>query len=198
MSIFSGLLGSNAASKATDAGVQASEKNTALARDIFNLTRADNTLGRNVGNQSLMALAQLTGLVPTAAGQQSPISQFQKSPGYQFRLGEGVNAIDRSAASRGLLNSGGTLKALTRYGQGVGSDEFNNYTNRLGMLAGFGTQANANNANAGANFQTGATQANNAAAQARISGYTGQANALGGIAGGAANTALLAKLAGWI
>lgn len=197
MSIISGIFGADAASKAADAGVSASRDNIALARDIFNTARADNALFRDVGNRSALALGQLMGLVPKGPGP-SPVDLFRKSPGYQFRLGEGVKALDRSAAARGLLRSGGTMKAVQRYGEGLASDEFNNYVNRLGTLAGFGTNANASNQAAGANLQSGVTAANNAAAQARISGYGSQAGALGGAAGGAANAALLAKLAGWI
>lgn len=44
-------------------------------------------------------------------------------PGYQFRLGEGQKAIERSAAARGGALSGGTLKDLMRFGQGLASDE---------------------------------------------------------------------------
>ena len=65
-------------------------------------------------------------------------SAFFKSPGYEFRLDEGTRAIDRSASARGQLMSGGTLRALQRYGQGLASSEFGNYANRLSTLAGIG------------------------------------------------------------
>lgn len=53
-------------------------------------------------------------------------SQVQIDPGYQFRLSEGLKALERSAAARGGLLSGATGKALTRYGQEMGSQEFQN------------------------------------------------------------------------
>jgi hypothetical protein len=59
------------------------------------------------------------------------MADFQKDPGYQFRMDEGLKAIDRSAAARGSLNSGATLKALTNYGQNLASSEYNNAYNRF-------------------------------------------------------------------
>lgn len=57
-------------------------------------------------------------------------SQVQIDPGYQFRLSEGLKALERSAAARGGLLSGATGKALTRYGQEMGSQEFQNAYDR--------------------------------------------------------------------
>lgn len=51
---------------------------------------------------------------------------YQTDPGYAFRLSEGQKALDRQAAARGGLISGGALKAAQRYGQEMGSQEFQN------------------------------------------------------------------------
>jgi hypothetical protein len=56
--------------------------------------------------------------------------QFSKDPGYGFRLAEGQKALDRQAAARGGLISGGALKAAQRYGQDMGSQEYTNAFNR--------------------------------------------------------------------
>lgn len=45
-------------------------------------------------------------------------------PGYQFRLQQGVGALDASAAARGGLGSGAQQRALARYGQDLGSQEY--------------------------------------------------------------------------
>src|SRR4030095_4406332 len=50
----------------------------------------------------------------------------QDDPSYQFRLGEGQKALERSAAARGTLLGGGTLKAITNYGQQAASQEYQN------------------------------------------------------------------------
>ena len=41
---------------------------------------------------------------------------YTKSPGYEFRLGEGVKTLERGAAARGNLLSGAQSKALVEYG----------------------------------------------------------------------------------
>lgn len=84
------------------------------------------------------------------------MQQFQfdpsSDPGYQFRLEQGQRALERSAAARGGLQGGGTLKALERYAQGVASDEYGKAFERfqtdrkarfgmLSDLAGFGQRA---------------------------------------------------------
>lgn len=51
-------------------------------------------------------------------------------PGYQFRLEQGLGAIQNSAAAKGILNSGGTLKDLQNYGQNLASQEYGNVFNR--------------------------------------------------------------------
>lgn len=60
---------------------------------------------------------------PTAATEQN-------DPGYQFRLQQGQQALENSAAARGGLLSGGTAKALQQYGQDYASNEYGNVYNR--------------------------------------------------------------------
>ena len=54
----------------------------------------------------------------------------QNDPGFQARLQMGQQAIERSAAARGGLLTGGTGKALERYGQDYASNEYGNVYNR--------------------------------------------------------------------
>lgn len=147
----------------------------------------------------------LSGRAPAGQGTGQPyfhdfgMADFEHDPGYQFRLSEGMKAIQASAASRGGLLSGRALKDIGRFSQNTASDEFlqayNRFTlnrsnrfNRLASLAGIGQQATSTTAqlgqgsamaqqqallagaNAGAEGVTGA-------ANARASGYIGQANA---------------------
>lgn len=55
---------------------------------------------------------------------------FVKDPGYEFRLGEGEKGINRALSARGGYDSGSALKALARYNQDYGSNEFTNAFNR--------------------------------------------------------------------
>jgi hypothetical protein len=62
-------------------------------------------------------------------------------PGYQFRLDEGLKGLERGAAAKGTLLTGGTLKGLQRYAQDYASGEFGNTFNRnldLARLGQFG------------------------------------------------------------
>jgi hypothetical protein len=56
--------------------------------------------------------------------------QAMQEPGYEFRLGAGRDALERSAAARGVLRSGGTLQNLLEYGQKFGAQEYSNVFNR--------------------------------------------------------------------
>jgi len=57
-------------------------------------------------------------------------SQFQTDPGYQFRLAQGQQALDRTAAAKGGLLSGAQLKATDQYNQNFASNEYSNAYNR--------------------------------------------------------------------
>ena len=120
-----------------------------------------------------------------AAAQQDAFGAFYTSPGYQFRLTEGIAAIDASAAARGRLLSGSQTKAVQRYGEGLAASEFGDYWNRLAGMAGSGQTSAAGTANAagatGANVGNTIMQGGMGAGAARASGY----NALGqGISSG--------------
>jgi len=119
------------------------------------------------------------------------MEQFEQDPGYAFRQSEGMKALERSAAARGLLQSGSTLKGIQRFGQESASQEYGNAFNRyqiersarlnpLQSLMGAGQSAtNVMTGNIGQSSQNEQVNLMNAG-QARASGYVGQANALGG------------------
>lgn len=81
------------------------------------------------------------------------MSQFQQSPGYQFSLQQGQQAIQNSGAAQGGLVSGAEMAALNNYSQNTANNEyqnaFNNYQtqqsnsySRLAGLANIGQSAN--------------------------------------------------------
>ncbi len=53
------------------------------------------------------------------------MNALQKDPGYMLRVKEGQDALERSAAARGVLRTGGTLKDLLKYNQNFASQEYN-------------------------------------------------------------------------
>ena len=49
---------------------------------------------------------------------------LDQDPGYQFRKQQGLQAVQQSAAGKGLLRSGGTLTGIMDYGQELASQEY--------------------------------------------------------------------------
>jgi hypothetical protein len=56
--------------------------------------------------------------------------EMTEDPGYQFRLRQGQEALERSGAARGVTNTGGTLRDIMDYGQRSASQEYGNVFSR--------------------------------------------------------------------
>ena len=106
---------------------------------------------------------------------------FMTDPGYAFRFGEGIRAMDRSASASGGLLSGGYGRKLTRYGQDYASNEYTNVYNRISNIAGLGQVATNQSGqyalNAGAGMGTAAAQGAQATAYGQQAGTNAWANA---------------------
>lgn len=59
-----------------------------------------------------------------------------KDPGYQFRLGQGRQALEQSASGKGILRTGGTLRDILGYGQNLASQEYGNVFDRAAQSYG--------------------------------------------------------------
>lgn len=92
------------------------------------------------GSKAYNQISNLNGLNGSQA-QTDAMSRFTTDPGYQFKLQQGVDAIDRSAFARGSGASGQTLKALTEYGQGVADQGYGDYYSRLAGMGNTGVNA---------------------------------------------------------
>jgi len=145
-SLVGGILGSRAASEAAQqqakaaagAGTQQAQAGTnatnALQSEISNATATSSpytSLGSTTSQELLNALApggtltqgwNQTFSAPTAA-------EAAATPGYQFQLQQGLNALQNSAAARGGLLSTGTAKNLENYAQGLASTNYQNTFN---------------------------------------------------------------------
>jgi hypothetical protein len=121
---------------------------------------------------------------------------FEADPGYAFRLQEGVKALERSAAARGTVLSGGTLKELARYNQDFASKEYQNVFgrfqenrrtrfNQLASVAGAGqmtaTELGRQGADTATNIGNLIVGGQTAAAAARASGYSALGNVFGNL-----------------
>lgn len=141
-SIFSSMGASDAARSAAESQRRASEAATAESRRQYDINQTNQAPYLQAGQSAVNRLG--AGVTPGGEfGSATPFN-FQydpnSDPGTAFRMSEGMKALDRSAAARGGLLSGATLKGAQRYGQDLGSQEFQNAFNRY--LTGF----NANDA----------------------------------------------------
>lgn len=97
-------------------------------------------------NSQLSNLLGLNG----ASGYNSAMAALQNDPGYQFRLQQGQQGIDRNLSAQGLGQSGAAVKAANDYAQGQAQQEYQNAIqnaqgasnsgqNAAGALAGLAT-----------------------------------------------------------
>lgn len=181
----SSLIGANAARSAASTQANAANRAADLQEQQFQQTRQDQMPFREAGVRALGKLETASDYTPFG------MQQFQQDPGYAFRLSEGQKALDRSAAARGGLISGNALKAATRFGQEMGSQEYTNAFNRyqternarlnpLQSLAGVGQSSTNFLGQAGQNYATNAGNMITGSAAARAAGQVGSANAITG------------------
>lgn len=135
-----GISAATQASMASQAQqLQAQEAQSALdfQKQEFNTNETNQAPFLQAGQQ---AIGTLSGLVPqlNAAGAAYPsftaptAAQAQATPGYQFTLGQGEQAVQNSAAAKGGLLSGNTLNAEQQYGQGLADSTYQQtYNNAL-------------------------------------------------------------------
>jgi hypothetical protein len=161
----SALLGASASKSAANTQAAAADRAGELQERMFNKQVELQEPWRQAGMNALNKM-------------QSGDVMGTMDPSYQFRLGEGMKALERTAAARGGLISGGALKAAQRYGQDFASQEFGNAYNRLAGLAGVGQTATGAQSNAAGQFGVNAGNMMTSGAAARASGYVGGANAL--------------------
>lgn len=190
LNIVSGLIGQDSSRAAANTQADAANRASDLQQKQYEQNRADMEPWRAAG---ATALGQLT--AGTGAGgefnRDFTLADFNADPGYQFRQQQGMRGVEASAAARGGLLNGGTLKALDRYNQDYASGEYqnaynrfnNDHTqrfNRLSSLAGTGQTATRDVASVGT--QNAQQIGNNVqqVANSRASGYVGGANAVTG------------------
>jgi hypothetical protein len=166
--IGSAVIGSSAAKKAASAQDKSAQLAIAEQRRQFDLNRSDLEPWRTAGG------AAITG----GFNMLQPGYDYTASPGYQYRLDEGLRAVQNSAAAKGILQSGGTLKGIDREAQGLAAQDYNDQFNRMMSIASGGQQAATSTGQFG--METGRSIADllTQAGNAKASGYIGSANAI--------------------
>jgi hypothetical protein len=195
--VIAGLYGGNAARNAAQAQIDAANQANELAYRIYQQNRADQMPFMASGAAALEGV--MGGLQPggrfTREFSPEDLARGQ-DPGYAFRMSEGMKALERSAASRGGLLSGATMKGIQRYGQDMASQEYQNAFNRFQInrgnqlnpllsIAGLGQTSTGQAGQQATNYANQAMGNITGAGNASAAGQIGQANALtSGIAGG--------------
>lgn len=194
-SLIGGGMSANAAGKSADQLAQSQREALALYEKMFNKNIELNEPFRSAGVQGINRMSDLLGLSGNtgATGYGSlmkpfGMADFQADPGYSFRQGEGMKALDRAAAAGGRFNSGRSMKDILRFSQGLASDEYgkaegryrSNQTdqfNRLASITGTGQTATSQMGNAAQNYGNQAGNAIGNIGQANAAGTVGSANA---------------------
>lgn len=207
-SVAGGLVARSGAKKAARTQEQAAQRAEQTQREMFERQLALQEPFRQSGMTAQQEIMRLLGLGgdATSAGFGSMarpfgMEDFQQDPGYQFRQTEAMKALERSAAARGGLLSGATMKGIQRFGQDLASQEYANAFNRFQaeraarlnpLQSMMGSGQSAVNAMTGATGQAAQNigQMQLGAGQARASGYVGSANALAGALGSIGQAAM--------
>ena len=197
-SIGSALLGRSAARSAASAQERAAQQAGDTQRAMFERQVELQEPFRQAGLTAQNRMMTLLGLGgdPNAPGygtaaRDFTMADYTADPGYGFRMSEGMKALERSAAARGGLLSGATLRGVQRFGQDLASQEYQNAFNRFytmrnaqlnplqGMLGQGQTSTNVLT-NAAGDVGRGVAGAQMGAGAARASGYAAGTNALTG------------------
>lgn len=187
--------------KQSDAATQAAQ----IQKQQYDQTRQDQL---PFIQQGQTAVNDIGSDIQNQTGFAAPFN-FQADPGYQFNLQQGTDAINNSAAAKGGVLNGGTLKALSQYTSGLADTTYNsayqrylagsqNSYNQLAGLANLGENATSNTGAAGAasaNAQGNyLTQAGNAQAAGAVGAGNAFDSGLGTIANGAQTFGILNQL----
>lgn len=189
--LIGGQASRQAASMQADASDRASEAQRAMFERQVELQKPFREAGVTSQNR-LMELLGLGGETTSpdygSLMRDFSMADYQADPGYAFRQAEGLKGIEGSAAARGGLLSGGTLKGIQRFGQDLASQEYGNayqrfkanQTDRYNKLAGIvntGQGATNQLTSAAGNLGTQLGQNITGAGNAQAAGAVGQANA---------------------
>ena len=193
------LISADSSRSASNKQSDAARYSADIQKQMYDQTRSDYAPYREAGYSALGRLSDLLGLSGNtkAEGYGSLLDRFTgadltNDPGYKFRLQQGQDALENSAAARGGLLSGAGGRALTEYGQNFASNEYqnaynrfksdqNDIFNRLSGVSGTGQTATQQVGQFGANYAgaagNAAMQGANAAAAGQMAGANAFSNA---------------------
>lgn len=183
LGVGSALIGASSANKAANAQTAAANNDIAFQRETRDqiVERMDPFYQSGLTAQD--AYKYNLGLGEAPQGYQG----YEASPGYQWAFDQGTAGVNALAGAKGGLNSGRTMQDLNTFGQGIASQDWGNYMNRLAGLTDQGMGAAGLQAQASSNAAAGVSNAYSNIGNANAAGAIGVGNALqtgiGNIAG---------------
>jgi hypothetical protein len=229
-SLIGGGLQAGASKGAANVQAQAAQQAAQLQYSMYQQTAQRLQPWTNMGTAAVSQLGGLLGLSgyqASGAGGlstgalvtpfQPTMQQLSQTPGYQFTMQQGLEAVQNQSAAAGqgggLLPGGGGIsvsgpegRGLVNYAENLASttyqQQFNNYWSQLSniynMMQGgsaMGANAAAMTGQAGLATAQGVSNALQTGAAATAAGITGSANALGGTASNIAQLGILSQMA---
>jgi hypothetical protein len=188
--LVSSYIGSRSASRASRQQQAAAEAARRQQAELYGRTAETFEPYTRVGSRaSNLLLAGLGNGTDGDLTRRFSLADFEKEPGYDFRMQEGQRGVEGSAAARGNVLSGAAQKALMKYGQNFASNEYgkaydrysadqDNRFQRIFGTAGLGLNATNNLATATTNFGNQSSGLITGSGNAQAAGSIGTGNAL--------------------
>jgi len=130
--VIGGALAADSAENAEDKQYAASQQQQKLGREGMQISkeqaavaRSDLSPWRNHGKLALESMRNDNQFMSDYAIAEADVKKHL-DPSMDFRIGEGVKALDASALARGSNFSGAQAKALNRFAQNTASQEYGN------------------------------------------------------------------------
>lgn len=182
VSVVGGYLSNKSANKGANAAADGQMASVREQQRQYDQTRQDMMPWLDAGRFGLNRLTALAG---------GDFSGFYNSPEYAFTRDQGLQSLERGAAARGGMYSGGADADRMKFAAGLASQEYGNHWNRLAGLSGVGQSTAGSLGQFGANAATNIGNAYGNIGNIRQSMYQqqGQNNAqmVGAVGGAFAN-----------
>lgn len=140
-SIWGANKAASAQEKAAAQAAQAQQAALEFQKANYEKSRGDLSPFIQTGQGANNLLASFYGLNGAAPLNDNVLQSFYNSPDFKFALKGGSEALDNSAAAKGAALGGNQIRAQTEYGQGLATQNLQNYFTKLASMSGQGITA---------------------------------------------------------
>lgn len=165
----SAAISSGASGKAAKAATQAADQSAAVQREIYGQNKDLLAPYVDTGSSAMGQVNALLGIDDGSGNYQhanDAFARYRAGTGYDWRVKQGMNALNGQFAGSRVLRSGAAIKGAVDYGQNQASQEFGNYLSALGNQQGLGLTAGGALAGVGTNYANSLTAINSNKADA--------------------------------